>query len=70
MKVSLKDKVDIYENFLKRIASIDVEKECVEALANAPDKEYDRAYALGAVSQAFKFAVSDARYALNCGAKK
>jgi len=70
MPVSMRDKIDLYENFLKKIAAIDVEKECVEALANAPDKEYDRAYALGAVSQAFKFAVSDAQYALAQGAKK
>lgn len=77
MKVSLKDKVDIYENFLKRIASIDVQRECHEALTheknpgNAEGRTFESKYpfAFGMVSQSFKNAVSDAQYALNQGAK-
>jgi len=77
MPVSMRDKIDIYENFLKAIANIDVEKECNEALAhennpgNAEGRTFESKYpfAFGMISQAFKMAVSDAQYALNQGRK-
>jgi len=73
MPVSMRDKIDIYENFLTRIANIDVEKECVEALENPKNPGNVKGelylnkypFAFGMVSQAFKSAVSDAQYALN-----
>jgi len=70
MKVSLRDKVDLYENFLKRIATIDVEKEKELALAEANDPEYKYCFAFGWLGAKLKSAVTDAQYALNEGAKK
>lgn len=74
--MTLKDKVELYENFLKRIAAIDVEKECSEALEDShnPDKEDPTTvsrypFAFGMIGQAFKNAVSDAQYALSQGKK-
>jgi hypothetical protein len=76
MKVSLKDKVDIYENFLKRIASIDVEKECKDAFNHPynPAKSSELfmskyPFAFGMIEQVLKGVVTDAQYALNQGAK-
>lgn len=70
MKVSLRDKVDIYENFLKSIAAIDVEKEKAEALANANDPEFKYCFAFGWIGAKLNSVVRDTQYALNQGAKK
>ena len=74
--MTLRDKVELYENFLTRIAAIDVEKECAEALEDAHNpgkgaKEFISRYpfAFGMVGQSFKNAVSDAQYALSQGRK-
>jgi hypothetical protein len=71
MKVSLRDKVYIYENFLKRIATIDVEKECEEALKH-PDNDplYKYPFAFGMIGRQLKSVVSDAQYTLSQGTKK
>jgi aspartyl/asparaginyl beta-hydroxylase (cupin superfamily) len=78
MPVSMRDKIELYENFLKKIAAIDVEKECTDALEDPHNlgvpgtQDFISRYpfAFGMVSQSFKNAVSDAQYALNQGAKK
>jgi hypothetical protein len=75
--MTLKDKVQLYENFLTKIASIDVEKECDEGLnhpnngGGKPGEPYVSRYpfAFGMVSQSFKNAVSDAQFALSQGKK-
>jgi hypothetical protein len=78
--MTLKDKVELYENFLNRIAAIDVEKECTEALADPHNTGLTNVsgdygfmskypFAFGMVSQSFKNAVSDAKYALSQGKK-
>lgn len=76
MSLTLKDKVELYENFLNRIAKIDVEKECAEALEDprnpgkgSPEYISKYPYAFGMVGQSFKNAVSDAQYALSQGKK-
>lgn len=74
--MTLKDKVELYEYVLKRIAEIDVEKECNEALENShnPGKvstsfidKYP--FAFGMMRQAFKFTVFKAKNALEEGKK-
>jgi hypothetical protein len=70
--MTLKDKVALYENFLKRLAAIDVEKEMKEALehpSNSGNKPGDLfiskyPFAFGMVSQSFKSVVRDIRNAL------
>lgn len=77
MPLTLRDKVELYENFLKKIAAHDVEKECSAALVDphnpgiAGESEYINKYpfAFGMIGQAYKEAVSDAQYALNQGKK-
>ena len=76
MGLTLRDKVELYENFLNRIAAIDVEKETAEALEDphnpgkgAPEFISRYPFAFGMISQAFKNAVSDAQYALTQGKK-
>jgi len=69
-KLTLRDKVDIYENFLEKIAAVKPEEIEAEALSRAPDKLYRYAFALGWVRGALNTAVTDAQYALSQGRKK
>lgn len=77
MALTLKAKVELYENFLKKIADHDVVKEMTEALEDphnpgrAPVNEFNNPYpfAFGLISLSFKDAVSDAQYALDQGKK-
>lgn len=68
-KLTLKDKVELYENFLKKIAAVNPAEVEAEAIKTAPDKLYRYAYALGWVRGALQEVVSDAQYALNQGKK-
>jgi hypothetical protein len=73
--LTLRDKVELYENFLIGIAKIDVEKECAEALVDPGNpgvpgtdafiSKYP--FAFGMISRSFKNVVSDAQYALKRG---
>jgi hypothetical protein len=75
--MTLKDKVELYERILKKLAEIDVEKETKEALdhpnngGSKPGELFISKYpfAFGMVSQSFKNAVSDAKHALSQGKK-
>jgi hypothetical protein len=75
--MTLKDKIELYENFLKKIASHDVEKEMNEALehpnngGSKPGEPFVSRFpfAFGMISQSLKNAVSDAQYALDQGKK-
>ena len=69
MALTLRDKVELYENFLTKIATVDVAAVEAEALAMAPDQLYRHAFALGWVRGAFNVAVTDAQYALSQGRK-
>ena len=68
-KLTLRDKVELYENFLNKIAAVDVAAIEAEALSVAPDKLYRYAFALGWVRGALNTAVTDAQYALSQGRK-
>ena len=69
--MTLKDKVELYENFLKRIADHDVVQEMELALVDPHNTFVENKYpfAFGMIGQAFKNAVSDAQYALSQGKK-
>lgn len=69
--MTLKDKVELYENFLKKIAAVDVAKEMEEALVHPNNTYVENKYpfAFGMIGQAYKNAVSDAQYALSQGKK-
>lgn len=69
MTLTLRDKVELYENFLNKIAAVDVAAVEAEAMSMAPDKLYQHAYALGWVRGVLNTAVSDAQYALSQGKK-
>jgi hypothetical protein len=69
-KLSLRDKCDLYENTLKRIASIKTAEVEARGLELAPDKTYSRAFALGWVRASLQDVVDDAYYTLAQGAKK
>jgi hypothetical protein len=72
--LTLRDKVELYENFLIGIAAIDVEKMMAEALEDphnpgkgVPEFISRYPFAFGMISRAFKNVVSDAQYALKRG---
>lgn len=75
--MTLKDKVELYENFLKKIASHDVDKERSEAFADPHNTGIPGMslhvskfpFAFGMISQSYKSVVSDAQYALSQGKK-
>jgi hypothetical protein len=64
--MTLKDKVKLYERVLRKLAVIDVEKECDEALNHLSNTYVENKYpfAFGMVGQSFKNAVLDVRWAL------
>jgi hypothetical protein len=69
-KMTLKDKVELYERILKKLAEIDVEKECLEALTHPNNIHQGEAFisrypfAFGMVGQAYKNVVTGVRLAL------
>lgn len=74
--MTLRDKVELYENFLNKIAGHNVEKECSDALEDAHNPGRDNPafisrypFAFGMIGQAYKDVVSDAQYALSQGKK-
>lgn len=69
-KLTLQDKVDLYENTLKRIAAINAEAVELEALGSAPDALYKFPFALGWLRGALKSVAQDAYWTLNQGAKR
>ncbi len=69
-KLTLKDKVELYENVLKEIRRINSDEVASEGLAQAPDEKYAHAFALGWVKGKLGQVVRDAAWALNQGAKK
>mgnify|MGYP000320937680 CR=1 FL=1 len=70
MSLTLKQKVELYENTLKRIASINAGEIEEEAIMAAPDRLYRHAFALGWVRGKLADTAKDAQWTLNQGAKK
>lgn len=69
-KLTLRDKVDLYENTLKRIAAINANEVEADAMVAAPDKLYVHAFALGWLRGALNSVTQDAYWTLQQGAKK
>ena len=67
--MTLKDKVELYENFLKRIATINASAIEAEALSLAPDKLVKHAFALGWMRGQLNSVTVDAQWTLNQGRK-